>query len=67
MSYMLDKEIKKHTECCKISIHKHVIGNICELSTGEEHKEETEMGLLEFIDMSQIACFKSRLGNTVFK
>lgn len=64
---MFDKEIRKHTECCKISIHKHGLGNICELSTGEEHKGETEMGLLEFIDMSQIACFKSRLGNTVFK
>lgn len=36
---MFDKEMRKHTECCKISIHKHIIGNICELSTEEEHKK----------------------------
>lgn len=49
------------------NIQKHVIGNIYELSTGEKYKKETEIGLLEFIDMSQIACFKLRLGNTIFK
>lgn len=66
-SDMFDKETRKHTECCKISIHKHIIGNICELSTEEKHKEETVMGLLEFIDLSQISSFKSRLGNIIFK